>query len=183
MNENKNDLLERIRAQGITKPNWFKRHKKLAIILSITAVVIIGGGVATALYFLNNKPAPAPEKEPEAAPSDKPNFNLDNIQFEFNSFVLKTSSFSILDKAVAEMKKAPNTQFILHGHSSAEGSPEHNMSLSVDRANAVKSYFVNAGLNADRFTIVGHGEKEPISTNNNEEGRTLNRRTEIRIKN
>ena len=129
------------------------------------------------------KPAPAPEKEPEASPSDKPNFNLDNIQFEFNSFVLKTSSFSILDKAVAEMKKAPNTQFILHGHSSAEGSPEHNMSLSVDRANAVKSYFVNAGLNADRFTIVGHGEKEPISTNNNEEGRTLNRRTEIRIKN
>ncbi|NTE00607.1 OmpA family protein [Agrobacterium tumefaciens] len=128
-------------------------------------------------------PAPAPEKEPEAEPSDKPNFNLDNIQFEFNSFVLKTSSFSILDKAVAEMKKAPNTQFILNGHSSAEGSPEHNMSLSVDRANAVKSYFVNAGLNADRFTIVGHGEKEPISTNNNEEGRTLNRRTEIRIKN
>jgi len=51
------------------------------------------------------KPAPAPEKEPEKpAPVEKPNFNLDNIQFEFNSFVLKTSSFSILDKAVSEMK-------------------------------------------------------------------------------
>jgi outer membrane protein OmpA-like peptidoglycan-associated protein len=138
------------------------------------------------------KPAPpaeakktesVPEKEAEPAPTDKPNFNLDNIQFEFNSFVLKTASFSILDQAVAEMKKSPTTKFVLHGHSSAEGTPEHNMQLSVDRANAVKSYFINAGLSADNFTVVGHGEKEPISTNNNEEGRTLNRRTEIKLKN
>lgn len=129
------------------------------------------------------KPEPIPQKEPEAAPSDKPDFNLDNIQFEFNSFVLKTASFSILDKAVAEMKKSPTTKFVLHGHSSAEGTPEHNMQLSVDRANAVKSYFINAGLSADNFTVVGHGEKEPISTNNNEEGRTLNRRTEIKLQN
>lgn len=127
-------------------------------------------------------PEPVPEKAPEKpAPVEKPDFNLDNIQFEFNSFVLKTSSFPILDKAVAEMKKAPNTRFVLNGHSSAEGTPEHNMSLSIDRANAVKSYFVNAGLNASIFTIVGHGEKEPISNNATEEGRMLNRRTEIKV--
>jgi OOP family OmpA-OmpF porin len=127
------------------------------------------------------KPTPAPEKEEAPAPVEKPNFNLDNIQFEFNSFVLKTSSFSILDKAVAEMKKSPDTKFILNGHSSAEGTPEHNMQLSVDRANAVKSYFINAGLNGNNFTVVGHGEKEPISSNNSEEGRMLNRRTEIKV--
>ncbi|PWS27998.1 OmpA family protein [Pedobacter yonginense] len=130
------------------------------------------------------KPQPAPEKVVETpAPVEKPNFNLDNIQFEFNSFVLKTSSFPILDKAVAEMKKAPDTKFVLNGHSSAEGTPEHNLSLSIDRANAVKSYFVNAGLNASIFTIVGHGEKEPISSNATEEGRMLNRRTEIKVQN
>ncbi|WP_431294920.1 OmpA family protein [Pedobacter sp. P26] len=129
------------------------------------------------------KPAPVPEKEDAPAPVEKPNFNLDNIQFEFNSFVLKTSSFSILDKAVAEMKKSPDTKFILNGHSSAEGTPEHNMQLSVDRANAVKSYFINAGLNGNNFTVVGHGEKEPVSTNKSEEGRILNRRTEIKVQN
>ena len=44
-------------------PNWFRRHKKLAIILSIAAVILIGGGVTTALYFINKKPpAPAPAK-------------------------------------------------------------------------------------------------------------------------
>jgi outer membrane protein OmpA-like peptidoglycan-associated protein len=127
------------------------------------------------------KPAPAPEKEEAPAPTEKPNFNLDNIQFEFNSFVLKTSSFSILDKAVAEMKKSPSTKFVLNGHSSAEGTPDHNMQLSIDRANAVKSYFINAGLNGSNFTVVGHGEKEPISSNDSEEGRMVNRRTEIKV--
>ncbi|MFC4197253.1 OmpA family protein [Pedobacter jamesrossensis] len=130
------------------------------------------------------KPTPPPAKEEEKpVPVEKPNFNLDNIQFEFNSAVLKTSSFSILDKAVAEMKKSPDTKFILNGHSSAEGTPEHNMSLSIDRANSVKSYLVNAGLNASNFKIVGHGEKEPVSSNDSEEGRMLNRRTEIKIDN
>jgi len=127
------------------------------------------------------KPAPAPEKEEAPAPAEKPNFNLDNIQFEFNSFVLKTSSFAILDKAVAEMKKSPTTKFVLNGHSSAEGTPDHNMQLSIDRANAVKSYFINAGLNGSNFTVVGHGEKEPISSNDSEEGRMVNRRTEIKV--
>ncbi|WP_316801554.1 OmpA family protein [Pedobacter frigidisoli] len=129
------------------------------------------------------KTAPVEKEVEEAAPVQKPDFNLDNIQFEFNSFVLKTSSFSILDKAVSEMKKSPNTKFVLNGHSSAEGTPEHNMSLSIDRANAVKSYFVNAGLSADKFTIVGHGEKEPITSNDTEEGRIMNRRTEIKVQN
>jgi outer membrane protein OmpA-like peptidoglycan-associated protein len=127
------------------------------------------------------KPAPAQEKEEAPAPVEKPNFNLDNIQFEFNSFVLKTSSFAILDKAVAEMKKSPTTKFVLNGHSSAEGTPDHNMQLSIDRANAVKSYFINAGLNGSNFTVVGHGEKEPISSNDSEEGRMVNRRTEIKV--
>ena len=129
------------------------------------------------------KPTPAPEKEEAPAPAEKPNFNLDNIQFEFNSFVLKTSSFAILDKAVAEMKKSPTTKFVLNGHSSAEGTPDHNMQLSIDRANAVKSYFINAGLNGSNFTVVGHGEKEPISSNDSEEGRMVNRRTEIKVQN
>jgi OOP family OmpA-OmpF porin len=55
------------------------------------------------------------------------------------------------------------------------------MQLSIDRANAVKSYFINAGLNGSNFTVVGHGEKEPISSNDSEEGRMVNRRTEIKV--
>lgn len=54
-------------------PGWFRRHKKLAIIVSIAGILVIGGGVATALYFLNKTPAPTPqaqtvEPEPEPEP-------------------------------------------------------------------------------------------------------------------
>ncbi|MBP8067808.1 MAG: OmpA family protein [Pedobacter sp.] len=130
------------------------------------------------------EPAPVPAKQEEKpTPVEKPNFNIANVQFEFNSFVLKTASLPILDRAITEMKKAPDTKFILNGHSSAEGSEAHNLSLSVDRANAVKSYFVNAGMNAANFKIVGHGDKNPISSNATDAGRMLNRRTEIEVAN
>lgn len=124
------------------------------------------------------KPEPVKETEAPAA-EEKPNYNFENIQFEFNSFVLKTASFPVLDKVVTEIKKNPSVKFVLNGHSSAEGTPEHNMSLSVDRANAVKSYLINAGIDPNRFTIKGHGDKDPVSSNSTEEGRTLNRRVQI----
>lgn len=58
---------------GPKAPNWFKRHKKLAIILSIVAVLLIGSGVATALYFMNQKPAPVtPAKVVKPAPTPEP---------------------------------------------------------------------------------------------------------------
>jgi len=61
------------RVEGNPKaPNWFRRHKKLAIILSVVIVLVIGGGVAATLYFFNQKvPAPAPAKvaeKPKPAP-------------------------------------------------------------------------------------------------------------------
>lgn len=124
------------------------------------------------------EPPQQPEKQPEP---EKPNYNFSNIQFEFNSDVLKTESIQILDRAVTEMKKDPSVKFILNGNSSAEGTAEHNMSLSVDRANAVKSYLVNAGISAANFTVKGYGATKPVTSNSTEEGKALNRRVEIRV--
>jgi outer membrane protein OmpA-like peptidoglycan-associated protein len=127
------------------------------------------------------KPAPVekPAETPAPAPA-QPDFNFKNVQFEFNSGVLRTESFSILDKAAAEIKKDPSAKFIINGHSSAEGTPEHNMSLSVDRANSVKSYLVNAGVNAANLSIKGHGSEVPMTSNDTEAGKMLNRRVEIK---
>lgn len=129
------------------------------------------------------KPAEKPvEEKTEPAPvAEKPNFNFSNVQFEFNSGVLKTASFEILDRVAAEIKKDPTAKFVLNGHSSAEGTPEHNMSLSIDRANSVKSYLVNAGINGANLTIKGHGATEPVTSNTTEEGKALNRRVEIKL--
>lgn len=128
------------------------------------------------------KPAPVEEKKEEpVATVTKPDYNFNNVQFEFNSSVLKTASYQVLDKVASEMKKDLSVKFVLNGHSSAEGTPAHNMSLSVDRANAVKSYLVNAGLPDANFAIKGFGESKPVAPNDNEEGRELNRRVEIKL--
>jgi outer membrane protein OmpA-like peptidoglycan-associated protein len=128
------------------------------------------------------KPAPEPKKEePQAAVVEKPDFNFGKILFEFNSSVLKTASLENLDKVATEMKKDTEARFNINGHSSAEGTPEHNMSLSVDRANAVKSYLVNAVLSASNFTVTGLGEKQPAATNATEAGKAQNRRVELKL--
>ncbi|GAB3936742.1 OmpA family protein [Mucilaginibacter myungsuensis] len=128
--------------------------------------------------------APEPEANAGApmSPILKPDYNFKNIQFEFNSAVLKTSSYQILDKAVAEMKKDASATFTLNGYASNEGTPEHNMSLSVERANAVKTYLVNGGISVDAFTAKGFGEANPVAKGSDEPSRALNRRVEIKKK-
>ena len=126
------------------------------------------------------KPAAAPTPPPAPAPS-KPDYSFSNIQFEFNSAVLKTGSYQALDKAAAEMKKDKTVKFILNGNSSAEGTDQRNLELSVERANSVKTYLVNTGISADVLTVKGYGESKPISPNTDEASRALNRRVEIKL--
>ncbi|WEK20222.1 MAG: OmpA family protein [Candidatus Pedobacter colombiensis] len=126
------------------------------------------------------KPEPTPEPKP-APVEEKPDYNFHNVQFEFNSGVLKTASFEVLDRIAAEMKKDPSVKFAINGHSSIEGSAEHNMSLSVDRANSVKSYLVNAGISGSRLIVKGYGATKPAVPNTTEEGRALNRRVEFKL--
>jgi len=115
-----------------------------------------------------------------AVPAETPDYNFSNIQFEFNSGILKTDSYPVLDKAAAQMKINPSAKFILNGFASAEGTAEHNMELSIDRANAVKVYLVNSGVIADNLTANGYGESNPVADNTTDAGRILNRRVEIK---
>jgi OOP family OmpA-OmpF porin len=127
-------------------------------------------------------PAPAPVPPPPA-PVEKPDYNFSNIQFEFNSSVLKTDSYPILDKTSSEMKMDPSVKFILKGFASKEGTYEHNIILSEDRANSVKAYLVNSGVSSANLTTKGYGIKHPIADNSTEAGRILNRRVEIHKQN
>jgi len=101
------------------------------------------------------------------------------IQFEFDSSVLKTSSYSTLDKLAKELRDN-NSSVQLDGYASAEGSEAYNLTLSKDRANSVKQYLVNAGVSSSSITANGYGEKNPVASNATEEGRVQNRRVEIK---
>ncbi len=103
------------------------------------------------------------------------------IQFEFDSSVLKTESYSTLDKLAKELRDN-NSSVNLDGYASSEGTEAYNLNLSKDRANAVKQYLVNAGVSASSVSANGYGEANPVASNATEEGRVQNRRVEIKVK-
>lgn len=140
---------------------------------------------ATNLEKAKAEPVPetALDKEEEDTTSspEKISYNFKTIQFEFNSSVLKTFSYPVLDQIAKAMKKDPSVKFNIDGHSSAEGSVERNQTLSSDRANSVKSYLVSSGIRASNLIATGYGESKPITENKTEAGKVQNRRVEISI--
>ena len=102
------------------------------------------------------------------------------IDFELDSFNLKPESEPML-KAIAEMLKA-NTSLNLYvvGHTDMSGELEYNIQLSIKRAEAVvKALVSDYGIEASRLKANGLGPLCPISSNQSEEGRKLNRRIEL----
>ncbi len=120
-----------------------------------------------------------PIKFPEPVEKNIVSESYPNIQFEFDSSVLKTESYPTLDKLARELRESNGT-VTLDGYASAEGTEAYNLNLSKDRANAVKQYLVNAGVPASSITVNAYGESNPIASNATEEGRRLNRRVEIK---
>jgi len=102
-----------------------------------------------------------------------------NIQFDFDSSVLRTSSYPVLDASSADLRSGSAT-VELDGYASSEGTAAHNMRLSKDRANSVKTYLVNSGVDAKRIKVKAFGETHPIADNSTEEGRITNRRVEFK---
>lgn len=138
---------------------------------------------APAERVVSETPKEAPKEAPttvEPVATTPPNYNFKNIQFEYDSHVLKTNSYAILDGISREMRKDTNAEFVIHGHASIEGTAEYNMELSIDRANAVKLYLVNSGIPADNLTVKGYGATRPTASNDTEAGRAQNRRVEIK---
>ena len=101
-----------------------------------------------------------------------------NIQFEFDSSVLRTSSYPVLDATSADLRASGKTLTVA-GYASSEGTAAHNLRLSKDRANSVKTYLVNSGVDAKHLKIKAFGETHPIADNSTEEGRVANRRVEF----
>jgi OOP family OmpA-OmpF porin len=103
------------------------------------------------------------------------------IQFEFDSSVLRTDAFPILDRISSDLRGNSSARVQLDGHASSEGTDEYNMTLSRDRANSVKTYLVNSGVAASRVSTSAFGESRPVASNATESGRIANRRVEARM--
>ncbi|MDT3403862.1 OmpA family protein [Mucilaginibacter terrae] len=126
--------------------------------------------------------AGCPIKFPEADTVAAAATPYSNIQFDFDSSVLRTSSYAALDAGSADLRANPSKTIELNGYASSEGTAAHNLRLSKDRANSVKTYLVNSGVEAKRIKVKGLGETNPIADNSTEEGRVMNRRVEFKQK-
>jgi len=106
---------------------------------------------------------------------------LNNIFFDFDKSDLKPESKVELEKVVQFLKQNPNVRIRIEGHTDSQGDDSYNLRLSERRAESVKNYLVQRGINPSRITTKGYGETRPIASNETEEGRALNRRTELHI--
>jgi len=105
---------------------------------------------------------------------------LRGIYFDFNKATIKPESYPTLNEAVKILKDNPRLRVRIEGHTDSVGSDEYNLKLSQARADAVKNYLVKqGGIDPGRIESLGKGEKEPIASNDTEDGRALNRRIEF----
>lgn len=103
------------------------------------------------------------------------------ILFDFDSAELRPAARENLRNLAESLKKYPNTNVLLVGHTDAIGSDEYNYNLSTRRANAAANYLVSLGVDRKRIEAVGRGETEPVADNDTEAGRQQNRRVEVAI--
>lgn len=106
---------------------------------------------------------------------------LKNIFFETAKYDLKPLSIAELNKVVEFLQSNKNIKIQIRGHTDNVGSEKDNQILSENRAKVVYDYLIKHNINPQRLSYKGFGEKIPIASNENEEGRALNRRTEISI--
>lgn len=107
--------------------------------------------------------------------------NLNNLFFDYNSSELLKSSFPELDRVVYFLNNYPIRKIEVSGHTDSIGNPEYNLKLSQRRADAVKNYLVNKGIDPNILESKGYGQEEPVATNETDEGRQKNRRVELLI--
>lgn len=106
---------------------------------------------------------------------------FDNVLFAINKSELTEESKILLDNIYEVCSKMNDAKLQLAGHSSSLATEENNLELSIRRVNAVKDYFVQKGFNADLIYVEAFGETIPVASNETVEGRTQNRRTEIKV--
>jgi outer membrane protein OmpA-like peptidoglycan-associated protein/tetratricopeptide (TPR) repeat protein len=103
------------------------------------------------------------------------------VFFDTDKSDILSKSLNPLNEAAEILMQFPNTTLVIEGHTDSRASAAHNKALSQRRANAVKTYLVNKGIAASRFTsVVGYGLERPIATNATDEGRAMNRRVELK---
>lgn len=103
------------------------------------------------------------------------------LLYDFDSDQVRPDAAINLRNLAASLKKYPNTDALIVGHTDAVGADDYNMRLSEKRSSAASRFLSAEGVASSRLRTSGRGELEPIATNESEAGRQANRRIEVAI--
>jgi OmpA-OmpF porin, OOP family len=131
-----------------------------------------GGAEASLLAFLQN---------PDGKPVATSWFDFDQLVFNTGSATLRPESQAQVNNLVSILTNCPSVHLEIAGYTDNIGSPDRNLRLSRNRAEAVAAQLTAKGVSPDRLSTEGYGEESPIADNSSEEGRARNRRVAIRV--
>jgi outer membrane protein OmpA-like peptidoglycan-associated protein len=105
--------------------------------------------------------------------------NISDVLFDTGKYTLKPGAREKLAKVSGIILAYPSLNLEVDGNTDSVGTEESNMTLSENRANAVRDYLVEQGINSASVEARGFGESQPVATNDTAEGRQQNRRVEL----
>ena len=145
----------------------------------------LGEKVSNADIYMYMVPNPETIRTSIQGTVNSPKFDkgvaLNNISFAYGSHILEKKSSAALDLWVAFLQGQPTMKIMLSGHTDSIGNQEYNLALSKNRAQAVADYLAGKGVKVSRLIVQGSGSAHPVATNSTPEGRSLNRRVEIKF--
>ena len=115
------------------------------------------------------------------SPAVKEVINLKGVTFKTGSAELNSSSYDRLNDSAQNLNDNPDLNVIVAGHTDNTGDTLNNLDLSQRRAETVRQYLVDQGVDGARLTARGYGDTEPTAPNDTAAGRAQNRRVELRI--
>lgn len=147
---------------------------------------VVGGAAGTAIGAYMDKQARELDEELEGATVERIGEGIrvtfdSGILFGFDSYELTPQARENVRNMAETLKKYPDTNIIVEGHTDDVGKENYNQRLSERRANAVADYAVGLGVDRNRIETRGFGEEQPVAPNESEVNRAENRRVEVAI--
>ncbi|WP_298116446.1 OmpA family protein [Flavobacterium sp.] len=103
------------------------------------------------------------------------------ILFDTNKATFQQRTYPVLEAITAILKEYPSANFSIEGHTDSDGKDAANLTLSENRAAAVKNYLIEKGIASSRLSSKGFGESMPIDSNKTKAGKANNRRVEVKL--
>jgi outer membrane protein OmpA-like peptidoglycan-associated protein len=143
----------------------------------------IGAGVGSYMDAQEEKLARIPGTSVEKVGDNMLQVRFDSdVLFDVDSSLLAADARRTLGEVAVVLNDFPKTAVVVQGFTDSSGSEEHNLDLSQRRAEAVRSYLADRGVDPGRMTALGYGEDHPVASNDTPEGRRMNRRVNVLIK-